>query len=84
MLKNDDPLYAQTCLYHLVCRARQVFYNWRIGRLTDSHKPLFVLLFPFAIVYGSLMNILRAGMAATRLKEDLATPLTMNCPSLRS
>src|SRR6266498_1378549 len=69
----DGPsLYAKSSLYHLACRARQVFYNWRIGPLTDRHKALFVPLFPLAVVYGVLMNRLCAGKATRQIKEDLA------------
>jgi hypothetical protein len=67
-------LYNQFWLYRLVCCARQVFYNWRIGRLTDSYKPLFIILFPFAILYGCIMNILCRGRVAKQMKEDLIKP----------
>jgi len=67
-------LYNQVWLYRLVCCARQVLYNWRVGRLTDSYKPLFIILFPFAILYGSIMTILCMGKVAKQMKEDLIKP----------
>ncbi len=71
---NGPLLYKQVWLYRLVCCARQVLYNWRIGRLTDSYKPLFIILFPFAVLYGSVMTILCMGKVAKQMKEDLIKP----------
>ena len=71
---NRPLLYKQVWLYLLVCCARQVLYNWRIGRLTDSYKPLFIILFPFAVLYGSIMTILCMGKVAKQMKEDLIKP----------
>jgi hypothetical protein len=75
MLGNDMGVeYKRVWLYRLVCCARQVLYNWRIGRLTDSYKPLFIILFPFAVLYGSIMTILCMGKVAKQMKEDLIKP----------
>ena len=71
---NGPLLYKQVWLYRLVCCARQVLYNWRIGRLTDSYKPLFIILFPFAVLYGSIMTISCMGKVAKKMKEDLIKP----------
>ena len=73
-MKPGPFLYNQVWFNRLVCVARQVLYNWRIGRLTDSYKLLFVILFPFAIVYGSIMTILCMGKTAKQMKADLITP----------
>jgi len=71
---NRTSLYNQFWLYRLVCCARQVLYNWRIGPLTDSYKPLLIILFPFAALYGAIMTILCMGKVAKQLKEDLIKP----------
>jgi hypothetical protein len=68
---NRPLLYNQFWLYRLVCCARQVLYNWHIGRFTDSYKPLFAILFPFAILYGSIMTILCRGKVAKQMRQDL-------------
>ena len=71
MIKSGPWLYNQVWLYRFVCCARQVLYNWRIGPLTDSYKLFFIILFPFAILYGSIMNILCRGKVAKQMKVDL-------------
>jgi hypothetical protein len=68
---NRSLLYNQVWLYRLVCCARQVFYNWRIDRLTDSYKPLFIILFPLAILYGCIMTLLCVRKVAKQMKVDL-------------
>jgi hypothetical protein len=67
-------LYNQRWLYLLICSARQVFYNSRVGRLTDSSKSLFIILFPFAVIYGGIMTIVRMGRAARQMRDDLVKP----------
>lgn len=73
-MTKREFLYGQLWLYRLICSARQVFYHWRLGRLTDNHKALFAVLLPLAIPYGFVVAALRRNQIAGQIANDLVKP----------
>lgn len=74
MIIDAPAIYKRLWLYRLICSARQVFFHWRLGRLTDNYKPLFVLLLPLAISYGFIISALCRNKIARQMEDDLVKP----------